>query len=54
VSGHGERLAAAQQLEHGVPQLAFAGTWHDGLMVRDVMLGGVAAATRLLERLGPR
>jgi oxygen-dependent protoporphyrinogen oxidase len=51
VSGHGERLAAAQQVERDAHHLAFAGTWHDGLMVRDVMLGGVAAATRLLERL---
>lgn len=51
VGGHGERLAAAARLEASAPRLAFAGTWHDGLMLRDVMQGGVAAATRLLERI---
>lgn len=51
VAGHGERLAAARQLETSAPRLAFAGTWHDGLLLRDVMQGGIAAANRLLQRL---
>jgi oxygen-dependent protoporphyrinogen oxidase len=51
VAGHAERIAAAAQLEASAPGIAFAGTWHDGLMLRDVMQGGVAAANRLLERI---
>ena len=39
VAGHGERLAAADAVEGTTPQLAFAGSWRDGLAVGEVLLG---------------
>jgi oxygen-dependent protoporphyrinogen oxidase len=51
VAGHDARVAAGAAVEAAVPQLAFAGMWHDGLLLHDVMRGGAAAATRLLGRL---
>ena len=49
VAGHAERLAVAANVESSNPALAFTGTWRDGLLLRDVMQGGVAAADRLLQ-----
>lgn len=49
--GHGGRLAAAARIEEASPRVAFAGAWHDGLAVSDVIDGGVRAADRLWDRL---
>ena len=51
VAGHGDRLAAADAVELATPRLAFAGAWHDGLAIGEVLLGGMRAAERLMERL---
>jgi oxygen-dependent protoporphyrinogen oxidase len=51
VAGHAERLAGADGIEAANNRLVFAGPWRDGLMLRDVMQGGVAAADRLMQRL---
>lgn len=52
VAGHGERLAVADAVEAAAPMLAFAGAWHDGLSVGEVLLGGMRAAERLAGRAG--
>lgn len=54
VAGHGERLAAADQAEAAEARLVFTGAWRDGLSIGEVMAGGVAAAERLMTRLGWR
>jgi oxygen-dependent protoporphyrinogen oxidase len=51
MAGHAERLAVTDRIEAASGRLAFVGTWRDGLMLRDVMQGGVAAADRLIPRL---
>ncbi len=54
VSGHGERIAAADAIEVAEPRVAFTGAWRDGLAVGEVLLGGLQAADRLAERRGWR
>jgi protoporphyrinogen/coproporphyrinogen III oxidase len=51
VAGHGARLAAADAIEQANPRLAFAGAWHDGLAIGEVLHGGMRAADRLMARL---
>src|SRR5690606_36356968 len=51
VSGHRERLAAAEALEDAVPVLALAGAWRDGNGVMEGMQGGLDAADRLAARM---
>jgi oxygen-dependent protoporphyrinogen oxidase len=52
VAGHAARLAAAEQLEQMVPRMALTGAWRDGIVVSDVLHGGMRAADRLATRLG--
>jgi oxygen-dependent protoporphyrinogen oxidase len=52
VRGHAARLAAADQLEEMMPRMALAGSWRDGIVVSDVLRGGMRAADRLAARLG--
>ena len=52
VPGHAARLAAAEQLEEIVPALVLTGSWRDGIVVSDVLRGGLRAADRLAVRLG--
>jgi oxygen-dependent protoporphyrinogen oxidase len=52
VSGHAARLAAAEQLEQLTPRVVLSGSWRDGLVVSDVLRGGIRAADRLAARLG--
>lgn len=52
VAGHAQRLAAAERAESVLPGVVFAGAWRDGLAVGDAMRGGLAAAERLVERMG--
>ena len=52
VRGHATRLAAADQLEERVPRMALTGSWRDGIVVSDVLRGGMRAADRLAVRLG--
>ena len=54
VAGHGSRLAAADAVEAAGTALAFTGAWRDGLSIGEVLLGGMHAAGRLLDRLGWR
>lgn len=51
VAGHAERMAPVLALEASQPRLAFAGGWHGGLGVNDVMLSGLRAAERLAASL---
>ncbi|HQW66899.1 MAG TPA: protoporphyrinogen oxidase [Gemmatimonadales bacterium] len=51
VAGHAARMAPVQALEASQPRLAFAGCWHGGAGVHDVMLGGMRAAERLAASL---
>lgn len=52
VRGHAARLAAAEQLEEMMPRMVLAGSWRDGIVVSDVLRGGIRAADRLATRLG--
>ncbi|HRP08011.1 MAG TPA: protoporphyrinogen oxidase [Gemmatimonadales bacterium] len=52
VSGHGHRLAAAEQLEAGAQVLALSGAWRDGNGVMEGMQGALDAVDRLAVRLG--
>ena len=52
VAGHARRLAAADVVEATAGSVAFAGAWHDGLSVAEVLLGGMRAAERLAVRKG--
>ena len=52
VPGHGQRLAAAEQLEVAEPRMVLTGSWRDGIVVSDVLRGGLRAADRLAGRLG--
>lgn len=52
VAGHPARIAAADEIEGRNPRLAFAGAWRDGIAAIEGMAGGVAAANRLVTRLG--
>lgn len=49
---HAQRLACADAFEVAVPGVAFCGAWHDGAGLADVMRGGIAAADRVIDRLG--
>ncbi|MEP6591540.1 MAG: protoporphyrinogen oxidase [Gemmatimonadota bacterium] len=51
VAGHTARLVAVASVESSLPGLAFAGSWHDGLALGDVMRGGRAAVDRLAARM---
>jgi len=51
VAGHAERMAPVLALEASQPRFAFAGGWHGGLGVNDVMLSGLRAAERLAASL---
>lgn len=51
VAGHADRMAPVLALEASQPRLAFAGGWHGGLGVNDVMLSGLRAAERLAASL---
>ena len=52
VAGHSARLAGAEQIEQLMPRLALTGSWRDGVVVSDVLRGGVLAADRLAGGLG--
>ncbi len=52
VRGHDACLAAAEQIEEAVPRLVLTGSWRDGIVVSDVLRGGLRAADRLAGRLG--
>lgn len=51
VAGHAARVAPVLALEASQPRLAFAGGWHGGLGIHDVMLSGLRAAERLAASL---
>ncbi len=52
VRGHASRLAAAEQIEVLMPRVVLTGSWRDGLVVSDVLRGGLRAADRLAVQLG--
>lgn len=51
VEGHADRMAPVLALEASQARFAFAGGWHGGLGVNDVMLSGLRAAERLASSL---
>lgn len=51
VSRHTTLMDGVASLEGSHVGLAFAGAWHDGLALADVMRGGCRAADRLMERM---